>query len=279
MESLLELQQGEGKRKGKTAVSKAVSFHLEHDAIMNALTLCSKVIPRSGSIPILQCVKIDLHGDTLFITAMDTAQSVLQMLKVENEGKVNGSYLFPAKEGIDLVKRLPHGSLTFIKKDTTVYISYGERGKANLKVLSSEEYSELPKLETSEVMSVSIEVLRKGAMAARFSSTDEKTPTFTGIYIYNQGGSLGFVSTDRHRIYRYVSNVTILNQESFVNALIPAHSFKVTIDSFKDTQQIDIIITSSYLVLRDQNIVYFGRLIEAYFPDLSRIFLWPSYLK
>lgn len=249
-----------------------LTFNVEHASLMNALTLCAKVVPKSGSIPILQCVKFDLKGDTLFITAMDMSQSVLQMLKVENKSNMNGSYLFPAKEGIELVKRLPHGSLTFTTKDSTVYIRYGERGKANLKILSAEEYPAPPRMEATEVISVPIEVLRKGTMAEHLASSDEKSPLLTGIHIYNQDGKIGFEVTDRHRIYRYTSEVEIMNQDNFVNAVINAASFKKIVDSFKDAQQIDLLITSSYLILRDKSTVYFGLLINGAYPDFSRIF-------
>jgi DNA polymerase III subunit beta len=35
---------------------------------------------------------------------------------------VAGSYLFPAKEGIELIKRLPAGSLTLTRKESSVHV-------------------------------------------------------------------------------------------------------------------------------------------------------------
>jgi DNA polymerase-3 subunit beta len=256
--------------------SKVISFNIENDEenneLMNALLVCAKVVPTSSAVPILQCIKFDLKGNTLFITATDITQSVLLKLKVENEGNLDGSYLFPAKEGIELVKRLPKGKLTFTKEESTVCIAYGTTGKAKLKVLSSDEYPPLPALEAADVISVPIEVLRKGALASRFSSNDEKMPASTGIHIFNHEGKIGFESTDRHRIFRYISDVAIINQDTFVDSLIHALSFKQIVDSLKDTKQVDLILTKSYIVMRDKNIVYFGSMINATFYDLTRVF-------
>jgi DNA polymerase-3 subunit beta len=254
-----------------TEVADGISFSVEHEVIMNALLLCEKVVPRQSTIPILQCVKFDLKGDTLFVTAMDTTQSVLQMLKVVNQNKMDGSYLFPAREGIKLVKRMPHGSLSFTQKGSSVCISYGERGSANLKTLDPEEFPQLPRLATSEFISVPIDVLRKGALSARFASTNETTPILCGVNVYNAGGKLAFVATDRHRIYRYISNVAIENEENFRGGVIDAQHFKGVVDALQ-ADKVDLCINDTHLVLREKNIVYFGRLLDGTYPNIEHIF-------
>lgn len=101
MENLMEHQFYEEEKVDSETTT--LTFNVEHTSLINALTLCAKVVPKSGSLPILQCVKFNLKGNTLFITAIVMSQSVLQMLKVENKSNVNvnGSYLFPAKRGLN----------------------------------------------------------------------------------------------------------------------------------------------------------------------------------
>jgi DNA polymerase III sliding clamp (beta) subunit (PCNA family) len=50
-----------------------------------------------------------------------------------------------AKVVIELVKRMPKVELTFTQQDNTVTVNYGERGRAKLQVLSSEQYPVLPR--------------------------------------------------------------------------------------------------------------------------------------
>ncbi|MGU3473090.1 DNA polymerase III subunit beta [Paenibacillus sp. D51F] len=255
-----------------TIATGTAAFSVEQDELLNALVLCAKVVPRSSSIPLLQCIKFDLKKDTLFVTAMDApAQAVLQMLKVSNEKGVDGSYCMNAREVIELVKRMPHGNLSFTQQDSTVTVNYGERGRANLQVLSSEQYPELPKPANAYFLSCPIEMLRKGAHASKFSGSDEKTPSISSVYLYNASGKLGFMATDRHRIYRYTSEIVIEDTERFQNAMIMAVQFKGIIDSLKSSK-VDLAITDSYLVLRDKNIIYFGRLVDGNYPNILHIF-------
>ncbi len=273
METLLEQRyQNELDGREEATVASEMAFVVDHGALMNALMICGKVIPSSNAIPIMQTIKFDLNGDTLFITAVDVSQSVLQMMKVKNTGGVMGSYLFPAKEGIELIKRLPAGSLTLTRKESSVHVHYGKSGKANLSVLESDQFPALPVLGEADMIPITLETLRRAAATSLFTSTDEKTPALNGINLYNHDGKLGFQATDRHRIGRYISDVTIDNPETFLSSIVPAENFRQIVKSLKESMEIQLALTSTYLILRDKNIVYFGRLIDATFPDLTVAF-------
>jgi DNA polymerase-3 subunit beta len=259
------------KQQWVTTATGTAAFSVEQDELLNALLLCAKVVPRVSTIPLLQCIKFDLKKDTLFVTVMATSQSVLQMLKVTNENGVDGSYLMNGKEGIELVKRMPHGNLSFIQKDSTVTVTYGGRGRANLQVLNAEDFPELPKLKDSYFLSCPIEILRKGAHAFRFAGTDESVPSISSVHLYNESGKLGFMATDRHRIYRYISDILIDDADRFENAMIVASQFKGIVDSLKSSK-VDLAIDGNQLVLRDKNIIYFGRLLDGNYPNINFIF-------
>ncbi|QHW35543.1 DNA polymerase III subunit beta (plasmid) [Paenibacillus rhizovicinus] len=255
-----------------TIATGSAAFSVERNDLLDALVLCSKIVPRSNSIPLLQCLKFDLKGDTLFITAMDMPkQAVLQHLSVTNDAGEDASYCLSAKEVIELVKRMPDGNLSFKQQDSTVTLNYGERGRANLKALNSEQYPELPQPGNASFLSCPIEMLRKGAHASRFAGSDENQPAITAVNLYNDEGKLGFVSTNRHRVYRYISDIKIENSEAFREGMIVAVQFKGIIDSLK-SPIVGLAITNDYLVLRDKNVVYFGRLLDGAYPNILNVF-------
>lgn len=259
-------------KQSKTIAMGNTAFNIEQDQLMDALVLCSKVVPRSSVMPLMQCIKFDLKKDNLFVTAMDApAQAVLQVLKVTNENGIEGSYCMNAREVIELVKRMPGGNLAFTQQDSTVTVTYGERGRANLQVLNGEQYPELPKPSNLNFQSCPIEVLRKGALAAKFAGLDDKMPSITSVLLHNSGGRLGFTATDRHRIYRFISDITIEDPQNFEDAMILAPQFKGIVDSM-NSSKVDFAIDDSHLVLRDKNIIYFGRLIDGNYPNIWSIF-------
>ncbi|MFC5402342.1 DNA polymerase III subunit beta [Cohnella soli] len=261
----------EEKQTGLMTLGKA-AFSVERESLLNTLLLCAKIVPKTSAIPLLQCIKLDLKGEVLFITAMDLPeQAVLQFLNVTNDGGQDGSYLLNAKEFIDLVGKMPEGTLSFMQKDSTVTVKYGDRGRANLQALSSEQYPALPEPGNASYLTCPIEMLRKGAHSFRFVGSDESSPALTAVNLYDAEGKLGFMATNRHRVYRYISDIAIDNAESFHSGMIPAIKFKGIVDSLKSSN-VDLAVTRNYLVLRDKNVIYFGKLLDGVYPDLNPVF-------
>ncbi|MEK3884597.1 hypothetical protein [Paenibacillus sp. PL2-23] len=102
-------------------------FQVDKNDLLDALLACARVVQKTSVVPLLSCIKFDLNGNTLFVTAMDLSQAVLRKLSVTNFNDSKGSYLLPARETIDLVKKLPSGEVTFAQNDSMVTINYGTR--------------------------------------------------------------------------------------------------------------------------------------------------------
>lgn len=272
MVSLAELKEyGE---EGLDTSTKEMTFEVSQESLMAVLSVCKDIIPKTDTVmPILQSVKFDLVGDVLFITATDITQSIIYQLDVTNTCGKDGSYLFPAKEGIELIKRLPKKKLILEKKEATLLVSYGTNRSAMLRILDPDQFPALPNIEAVEQLTLSYETLRRASVGALFASQEEATPALQGVSISCYDGKLTFSATDRHRIFRYISEVPILEQDLFSPGVVPAKSFKKIIDSFKGSKSVsefELAMTHNYLVLRNPSFVYFGKLLEVNFPDLQR---------
>lgn len=82
---------------------------------------------------------------------------------------------------------------------------------------------------------------------------------------------MAFMATDRHRCYRYISDIIIEDAERFQSGVIMALQFKGIIDSLKSSK-VDLAIDGNQLVLHDKNIIYFGWLLEGTYPNIHCIF-------
>jgi DNA polymerase-3 subunit beta len=91
------------------------------------------------------------------------------------------------------------------------------------------------------------------------------------VYLFNVSVKLAFMSTNRHRVYRYISDIAIDHPEQFENGMITAIQFKGIVDSLKSSQ-VELAIAVNHLVLRDRNTIYFGRLMDGNYPQINHIF-------
>lgn len=255
---------------------RKMSFEVSQESLMSVLSICKDIVPKSDAImPILQSVKFDLMGNTLFITATDVTQSIIHQLEVINSEGNDWSCLFPAKEGIELINRLPKKKLILEKQEAKLLVTYGNKKSASLRILEPDQFPSLPDIEAVEQISLPYETLRRASVGALFASIEESTPALLGVYIHCSEGRLAFSATDRHRIFRYVSDIVILDPDAFSSGIIPAKSFKKIIGSFKGAKysnDFEIAMTHNYLVLRNPEFVYFGKLLDSVFPDLQRTF-------
>ncbi|ALS09992.1 hypothetical protein ABE82_26645 (plasmid) [Paenibacillus peoriae] len=250
-----------------------IEFEVDSKVLIEAFNVCSKIIPTSSHVPLLQCIKFEVFKENLFITAMNTDQSVMQIVPVSNMSGGNGSYLFPAKEGMELIKRLPAGKLKLSRHENLVSVFYGTKNKkTTLRVLSSEEFPKLPSLQSKEIYQIPIAVLLRGTQAAKFAANDTNRPILNGINIAQLGDKLVFMATDTHRFFRYVSPIQASDSEPFRSITVPAEIFSKFVEQVgKYTQVLEMFVSGERLILRSDSFVFFCSLLEGTYPDLNRL--------
>lgn len=263
----LELEQEQQQEK-----SQVIDFSVEQNSLNQAFQLCSKVLPKTSAVPLLQCIKLDINQDKLFITGMDVEQGVLQVLDIDNQG-ANGSFLMPAKEGMELIKRLPSGSIRFVKDGLELEIRHSKKKNATkLRILASDEYPTLPKLDAHIIYKLSLKHLMQGAEAAGFAGTNANVPLFTAIHLYNDEGKFAFLSTDRFRVYRFITDVEWGDNPS-KTYLVPAPLFQRFVEGLpRASDDVEVVLTDSRLFLRSKEFMYFVSLLEGMPPNAVRAF-------
>ncbi|MFB5268214.1 hypothetical protein ACE41H_15715 [Paenibacillus enshidis] len=252
--------------------SQVIDFSVEQNSLSQAFQLCARVIPKNSHVPLLQCIKLDIIQDKLFITAMDIEQGVLQVLDIVNQGD-NGSFLLPAKEGMELIRRLPSGTMKFTKDGMELEIHHSKKkSTAKLRVLAADEYPLLPDINTGITYKLSLKHLSQGAEAAEFAGTNANVPVLTGIQLYNDEGRIAFLSTDRYRVYRYITDVEWGSHEP-KTYLVPALLFQRFVDVIpKSNDAIELVLTDRRMFLRAENLMYFVSLLDGTPPNVARAF-------
>ena len=249
-----------------------MNFIVSSSYLLKNLNAISGVITSNPVVPILENVLFEIESGNLLITASDLQTSVIVELQVES--KEDGSVAIPAKILIETLTNLPEQPVTFSIDDQNYNIEINsDNGKYKLAGENSADFPKVPTLNDGFSSSIDSVVLNSAISNTIFStSTDELRPAMTGIFFKLSNSSGTFVSTDGHRLVKYI-RTDIKGDEVDHDMIIPRKSLnllKSVIPSDKSTD-INLEFNASNAFFSFENVKMVCRLIDERYPDYDNV--------
>lgn len=175
-----------------------MKFRCERDVLADALATTGRAATgRTGALPVLSGLKLQLTGDELAVTGTDLDLTI--HLTVEVGGVRDGGAVLPARLVSDIVRSLPAGKVEFEVADDDVHLS-GGRSQFTVRPLSLDDYPKLAAPTASTVTLPAAEFGESLRQVVRAASTDEARPILTGVLLAAEEDGLRMVATDSYRL-------------------------------------------------------------------------------
>ena len=249
-----------------------MNFIVSSSYLLKNLSSISGVITSNPVVPILENVLFEIENGNLLITASDLQTSVMVELQVES--KENGSVAIPAKILIDTLKNLPEHPVTFSIDENNYNIEINsDNGRYKLAGENSADFPKVPEISDGYSFTVNANTLALAIGNTIFStSTDELRPAMTGVFFRLSSNSCTFVSTDGHRLVKYI-RTDISGDEVDHDMIIPRKSLNLlkTIIPSDDKNDINIEFNASNAFFSNDNIKLVCRLIDERYPDYDNV--------
>ena len=249
-----------------------MNFIVSSSYLLKNLSSTSGVITSNPVVPILENVLFEIENGNLLITASDLQTSVMVELQVES--KENGSVAIPAKILIDTLKNLPEQPVTFSIDENNYNIEINsDNGRYKLAGENSADFPKVPEISDGYSFTVNANTLALAIGNTIFStSTDELRPAMTGVFFRLSSNSCTFVSTDGHRLVKYI-RTDISGDEVDHDMIIPRKSLNLlkTIIPSDDKNDINIEFNASNAFFSNDNIKLVCRLIDERYPDYENV--------
>jgi DNA polymerase-3 subunit beta len=177
----------------------AVKFRCEREALAEALATASRAATgRTGTLPVLTGLRLELVGDQLSITGSDLDLTI--RLTIEVGGEVDGRVVVPARLAADIVRSLGTGKVEVAVEGSDVSISNG-RSRFTVRPLSVDDYPMLPSGGSSSVTLPAAQFGEALRQVVRAASNDEsKKAELTGVEMSADDDGLRMVATDSYRL-------------------------------------------------------------------------------
>ena len=229
---------------------------------LKPLDKLSRIVSNRSSLPIMDCVKVDVYGESAFLTAGN--EGTKMTIKTDVSPIMDGNFGFcvDLKSFQETLKKMPSIglSLEFKEEENSIVINFNS-GEISLPTFDKNEYPEVGKV-IGESIVIDKAMSNKIDKAFKFSADDELRPVMNGVYFDTQKGNI--VASNGHALYLCDSLPT--------NESVP--SFNLTKDAYKAIRGLydySITVDERMAYIKGDDFVVSTRLIEGRYPNYMSI--------
>ena len=244
-----------------------MKFSTSKQELQTALQKVFKATPTRSTLPILSCVLIETSQSKTILRSTDLELTIQVELPVSVE--IEGKVCLPIKTLLDITNELPETRITITEKKLNVTIET-KFGKYNIMGKSYEEFPAIPIIKKEKSIILSGKSLKDVIKKTYFAiSTDELKPALTGVLFRLKNKSITAVSTDGHRLVRYIKKDSISNDID--GDFIAPRKFLNFLQTQNLDDKINIILGDAYIAAKLKGDLIVSRLIDERFPDYESV--------
>ena len=249
-----------------------MKFIVSSSTLFSHLQAISRVINSKNSLPILDCVLLELQEGTLTMTASDNETTLSTTIEVsEYEGE--GAIAISSKTILEALKENPEQPLDFnVNLDTlSIMVTY-QNGSYSLMGQDAMEYPHLKQFSNNVVsMTIGADTLLNGINRCVFATADDELrPVMNGVYFDITPEDITMVASDGHKLVRNKSfSVTSNEKAAFILPKKPATLLKNLLP--KEQGDVSIYFDDSNALFTLENYQMNCRLIEGRYPNYNSV--------
>lgn len=249
-----------------------MKFIVSSTTLFSHLQAISRVINSKNSLPILDCILIELQDGTLTMTASDSETTLSTSIEV-NEYDGEGKFAISSKTILEALKENPEQPLTFnINHDNLeIAVSY-QNGNYKMIAQNGDEFP-LPTQKASGTVNISMaaDIMLAGINRCVFATADDELrPVMNGIYFDITPQDVTLVSSDGHKLVRNKSYASRGEEKAaFILPKKPANLLKNILP--KEQGDVQISFDDKNAVFTMENYQMTCRLIEGRYPNYNSV--------
>jgi DNA polymerase III subunit beta len=243
-------------------------INVETVALRNILEVAARVSTKHITLPILQCVLLQVSGSKLLVKATNLEIGIEGTLTVDS--KTDGVLAVPAPILLQTVNLITQKTVTLTSKNDVLCIE-SQTSRTEIKTIPADDFPHIPKISGEEIK-IKGELFSLGIKTTAFAASQSSIkPELGSIYIFQKREhSLTFVATDSFRLVEKTIPQKGISLSTHV--LIP---FKNALELARATEsvsdEVTLILGESQCALSIGSLYVTSRLISGTFPDYEQI--------
>lgn len=232
--------------------------------------LLSKVIPAVPArtpMPILENFLLDIKDGLLTVTATDLEVAIRSSINVAADENIK--IIVAAKLLYDIVRSLGETQIHFLTESNSRLKLTTENGTYNLSFSDPEDFPDIPEVSKEKEITLNGQDIKKAIDTTSFAmSKEDMRPAMTGTLLEFSEEGLRFVTTDGHRLVKFVNKKITSKKES--QHIIPERAVSVLSKQLSESD-VKFYLSKTHLLVQFSDIDFISRLIGEKYPAYNSV--------
>ena len=249
-----------------------MKIKIKQKTLIDQLNNVIKGISNKNIIPILNCIKLSLDKDGLYLMSTDNEIAIKTFIDKKDieEIKEQGDIIVSGKLFYEIIRKLENDIINIEELVDSKLIIYTDNSSFTL---NCNNVSEFPDLELNEVKNpilINKLVFKNLVNQTIFAtSQQESRPVLTGINFNFNNGNLECTATDSYRLAKKI--ISVNNNDNY-NFIIPTRNLNELIRMFNnEDNDVELHIFDNKVIFKFDNIIMLSRVINGSYPDTSKL--------
>lgn len=244
-----------------------MEFKINSKVLEKLLAKIIPAVPSRTPMPILENFLLDVKDGLLTVSSTDLEIALKSSINIAAEENIK--LVIPARLLYDIIRSLGDNQIHFKTDQKSRITLLTENGTYNISYSSPEDYPEIPAVTKEKEIALVGTDLKKFIDQTSFAmSKEDMRPAMTGtLFDFSEEG-LRFVTTDGHRLVKYVNkNVKFDKEEQYI---IPERAISVLSKLLGETD-VKIYLSKTHISLNFGDLELISRLIGEKYPAYNSV--------
>lgn len=244
-----------------------MEFKVNSKVLEKLLSRIIPAVPARTPMPILENFLFDINDGLLTVSATDLEIALRSYLNIAAEENIK--MVIPARLLYDIVRSLKETQIHFQVESNSKLKLTTENGVYNISYSSPEDFPEIPSVVKTKEISIGGNDLKKAIDQTSFAmSKEDMRPAMTGTLLELSSEGLRFVTTDGHRLVKYI-NKTLRNDTS-EQYIIPERAISV-LSKLLGEEDVKIFLSKTHITFSFGDLEFISRLIGEKYPAYNSV--------
>ena len=249
-----------------------MKFIISRDQILAPLQQIVSVIEKRQTMPVLSNVLLQIDEQQLVMTGTDTEIQIVSKLMLESIDQP-GAITVPARKFLDICRLLPSSSeIRFELHEDKVKLTSG-RSRFSLTTLPAEHYPEFNESQFEYQFLLNAGKFKKGLDKTLFCMANQDVRYYlNGLLLHVSNAKLKLVASDGHRLAIFEDDIGHSTGYE-ARIIMPRKAVQELSRLLDDPEaELNIQFSNNHIKLHYKDVVFSSKLIDAKFPDFSKVF-------